>query len=315
MKKDGFQVVFFGTPDFSVPSLKALLKSHHRVKLVVTQPDRPKGRGKKMALPPVKKAALEAGVRISQPVSVNTSNFLQALSDIGPELFVVVAFGQIFSEKLLQIPALGAINVHASLLPRYRGAAPIQRVIINGEPKTGVTTMLMQKGLDSGDILLSAETQIGPCETAGTLHDRLADSGANVLIDTLDKLEKGNLEAKPQDHTKATYAPILKKKDGHIDWSQPAYRIESFIRGMNPWPGAFTVFNHKRLKIFKTREVPGEKNAYPGTVIECFSEELRVAAGDGTALTILELQSESGKRLSIRDFLRGHPISLKSVLS
>ncbi len=315
MKKDGFQIIFFGTPDFSVPSLKALLKSRHKIKLVVTQPDRPKGRGKKMAFSPVKKAALDFGTEISQPESVNSKDFLETLSGISPDLFVVVAFGQIFSEKLLRIPTLGPINVHASLLPRYRGAAPIQWAIINGEQKTGVTTILMGKGLDSGDILLSAETSISPWETAGSLHDRLADSGAALLMETLNRLEKKNIEPKPQDHSAVTYAPLLKKEDGHIDWSQPAHKIECFIRGMNPWPGAFTFLNQKRLKIFKAYTVPGAENAFPGTVIAGFSNELRVAAGNSMALTLLEIQGESGKRLSIHDFLRGHPVSPGSVLS
>ncbi len=310
----GFRIIFFGTPDFAVPTLSALVHSRHRLLTVVTQPDRPKGRGQKLMHTPVKKAAMEAGLEVFQPESVNTASFYDKMAEIHPDLFVVVAFGQLFSEKLLKIPSKGTINVHASLLPKYRGPAPIHWAMIKGEKETGVTTMLMAKKMDAGDMLLSAKTPIKKSDTAGTLHDRLANIGAELLVETLEKFESGKVTPRPQDHTQATYAPMLKKEDGHIDWSQPPEKIEYFIRAMSPWPGAFTYFQNRRLKIFKAIPASGEKNAKPGTVLKSFENELRIATGQDGAVAILEIQGASGKRMKIEDFLRGNTVPPESTL-
>lgn len=301
------KIVFMGTPDFAVPSLKALHQNGYDVALVVTQPDRPKGRGRKIIPPPVKDAALALGLNIIQPVSVRTDEFAEQMAAIQPDLYVVVAFGRILSEKLLAIPELGAINIHASLLPQYRGSAPIQWAIINAEKKTGVTSMLMDKGLDTGAILLNDEMEILSDDTSSSLHDRLAEMGAGLLIKTFHGIELDGIRPVPQEDEHATYAPLLKKRDGCIDWTLPADKIESFIRGVTPWPGAFTFYKDKRLRIFKSRSVKPEIKEKSGKVIQGFPDELLVATGKG-ALSILELQGASGKRLSIRNFLQGNQI-------
>jgi len=298
------RIVFMGTPDFAVPTLRAIHDSGHTVVAVVTQPDRPKGRGRKLTPPPVKKAALDYDVPILQPETVRTDKFHTQLADLKPDLFVVVAFGQILPQSLLDIPSKGAINVHASLLPRHRGAAPIQWAIIKGDAQTGVTTMMMDKGMDTGDILLMRKTAIESDDTAASLHDRLSLMGARLLIDTLNELQGGTLTPIPQAHDQATYASMLKKKDGEIDWSLPAEQIERLIRGLTPWPGAYTFSDGVRLKIFKASVLDREVSITPGTIIECFPGELRVATGKN-ALAIQEIQGKSGKRLPIDDFLCG----------
>lgn len=297
-------IVYMGTPDFAVPPLQALHESEHDVVAVVSQPDRPKGRGRRLCSPPVKQTALALAYPVFQPESVRTEAFHQQMIDLSPDLFVVVAFGQLLPESLLDIPARGAINVHASLLPRYRGSAPIQWAIIDGEKETGVTTMMMDKGMDTGDMLLMGKTHIDPDENAAELHDRLAVLGAETLIRTLEKVKEGTMQPVPQNHEKATYAPMLKKKDGEIDWSLPARRIQSLIRGMTPWPGAFTFSNGMRLKIFRSSVLDRDISVPPGTILECFPGELRVATGQG-ALAVQEIQGASGKRLPIDDFLCG----------
>jgi methionyl-tRNA formyltransferase len=309
------QIVFFGTPDFAVPTLRKLIERKHKISMVVTQPDRPKGRGQKILPTPVKKTALELGLPVFQPKSVNTNDFYEKVVETAPDYIVVAAFGQIFSEKLLNIPKKHSINVHASLLPKYRGAAPIHWALINGEDETGITIMLMAKKMDAGDILLSSAIPVESNDNFGTLHDRLADVGANLLVETLDKLEKNEIHPTPQDHSQATFAPMLKKDDSHIDWKQPAFKIENLIRAMAPQPGAFTFHENKRLKIFKAIPVQGEKNAIPGTVLKGFENEVRVASGQDGALSILEIQGGSGKRMKIIDFLRGNPIPPGSILS
>jgi methionyl-tRNA formyltransferase len=293
-----------GTPDFSVPSLRALHDSGHGVLAVVTQPDRPKGRGRKLTPPPVKRTALKLGYPVLQPETVSTDAFHRHMAELAPDLFVVVAFGQILPQSLLDIPGIGSINVHASLLPRHRGAAPVQWAIINGDRETGVTTILMDKGMDTGDILLMEKTKIGARETAADLHDRLSDMGARKLVRTLEMIQDGSLTRTPQDHAQATYAPMLKKTDGEIDWSLPAEQIECLIRGVTPWPGAYTFSDEMRLKIFKASVLDREISVPPGTILECFPGELRVATGQ-SALAIQEIQGESGKRLPIDDFLCG----------
>jgi methionyl-tRNA formyltransferase len=301
---DPLNIVYMGTPDFAVPTLRALRESGHRVLAVVTQPDRPKGRGRKLAPPPVKKTATAFGIPVIQPETVRSDEFHQRIRELAPDLFVVVAFGQLLPPSLLAIPAMGAVNVHASLLPRHRGSAPIQWAIIEGDAETGVTTMMMDKGMDTGDILLMAKTPIASEETAAELHDRLGEMGAPLLLDTIQRLRSGDLAPVPQAPERATYAPMLKKKDGEIDWSQPAEHIARRIRGMTPWPGAYTFSDGMRLKVFKARVLERDISVPPGTILECIPGELRVATGK-SALAISEIQGKSGKRLPIDDFLCG----------
>ncbi len=305
--KKRFNLVYMGTPDFAVPALPALLEAGHCITLVVTQPDRPSGRGRKLQAPPVKTAALESGIPVFQPESIKTNEVALRLKELNPDFLVVAAFGRILSEDLLAIPGYGAVNIHASLLPRYRGPAPIQWAIINGEKETGVTTMLMDRGLDTGDILLSEKTAISEKDTSSTLHDRLALMGASLVVETLAKMGEGHIRPIPQNHDQATYAPLLTKKDGRIDWKKSSRQLDAFIRGMTPWPGAYTFEGENRLKILSAKPVFQSSSASPGTVLPGFSDELRIATQDG-ALIVLKIQGASGKRLSIRDFLRGHQI-------
>jgi len=304
-KKAG--IIFMGTPQFAVPALKALHKNDQGIALVVTQPDRPKGRGRKLTPSPVKETAINLGYSVIQPSSVRTAEFSNCIEKHTPDFIVVVAFGHIIPKNILTIPEIATINIHASLLPKYRGPAPIQWAIINEEKETGVTTMLMDEGLDTGDILLSYKLDIAPDDTSDTLHDRLADLGADLLIQTLNAFETGNIHPIPQDHSEATYAPMLKKNDGRINWERPAKALEAFIRGMTPWPGAFTFHEKKRLKIFRAKTIVMDTEASPGTVIKSFPDELWISTGKGV-LSIMELQSESGKRLFIKDFLRGYKL-------
>jgi methionyl-tRNA formyltransferase len=306
-------IIFMGTPDFAVPSLKALHDSGHRIDLVVTQPDRPKGRGRKVLFSPVKDAALDLGYEVIQPLSLKTPEFYEKAAALSPDIFVVIAFGHILSKQLLSIPKKGAINMHASLLPRYRGPAPIQWAIIKMEKETGVTSMLMDEGLDTGNILLSERTEIYPKETSISLHDRLSKIAADLLISTLSGICANSIKPVSQDNSLATYAPILKKADGLIDWSKSAREIEAFIRGMTPWPGAFTFIGKKRIKIFDSDIVTGDSGENPGTVTGNTPDALCISTGKNF-LSIKELQEESGKRLSIKDYLRGSSIPPGTVL-
>ncbi|MEW6671760.1 MAG: methionyl-tRNA formyltransferase [Thermodesulfobacteriota bacterium] len=308
------KVIFMGTPDFAVPALNRLHRDGHEIVMTVTQPDRPKGRGRQVSATPVKAAALALNLPVSQPESIRTVEFGRAVKALQPDVMVVVAFGQILPKSLLSVPSYGSINIHASLLPKYRGPAPIQWAIINEEKQTGVTTMVMDEGLDTGDILLTEKTDILPEDTAGTLYDRLAGLGAELLGETLRRLGTGNIRPLPQDHRLSTYAPLLKKTDGQIDWSRPAHTLDAFIRGMSPWPGAFTFHAGKRLKILRAEPARTEAREAPGTVVQGFSGELRVMTGDG-ALSLLDIQGASGKRLSAKDFLRGNPLPPGTVLT
>jgi methionyl-tRNA formyltransferase len=303
-----------GTPDFAVPSLKALFENGYNVLMVVTQPDRPKGRGRKIIPPPVKEAAQRIGYNVIQPVSIKNKDFFDTITGLKPDIFIVVAYGHILPKDILAIPETGAINLHASLLPKYRGPAPIQWAIINGEKETGVTTMLIDDGLDTGDILHSSKEKITEVDTSATLHDRLAVLGANLLIKTLKAFENNDINPIAQDHASATYAPLLKKGDGRIVWKITAEHIASFIRGVTPWPGAFTFQDDKRLKLFSAKPILVEVNEAPGTVIKGFPDELRIATGKG-ALSVIEIQGASGKRLLIKDFLRGNQMPPGTVLN
>ena len=299
------RVIFMGTPDFAVPSLEALL-TKHEVVLVVTQPDKPKGRGKKMVPTPVKACALEHGIAVLQPEKVKEPEFVEQLRSYEPDLIAVTAFGQILSEPILEMPKYGCINVHGSLLPKYRGAAPMQWSIIDGEKVTGITTMYMAKGLDSGDMLLKAEVEITDEDTFATIHDKMAVTGANLLLDTLDQLEAGTLERIPQDHDAATYAPMITKETGHIDWSKNRQDIINLIRGLNPVPAAYTIYEEEVLKIFGAviSDVQAD-DAANGEIVAVVKKGFVVKCGDG-CLLITEVQARGGKRMMTDAYLRGH---------
>ncbi len=307
------RLVFFGTPDFAVPSLYKLYRRGHVIFAVVTQPDRPRGRGKKIMPSPVKEAAKGLKLDIWQPEKVKTEEFMEGLSQIKPQVIVTVAFGQILPEKLLRIPPLGCINVHASLLPKYRGAAPIHRAIINGEKETGVTTMYMDKGMDTGDIILQRRTDIPPEMTAGQLHDKLALMGAELLCDTLELIEEGKAPRRPQEEKLASYAPPLSRKDEVIKWEESSINIINRIRGMNPWPGTYSILEGRHIKIREVSPFPQKpkdkkfKNVLPGEVIELVPDNgFLVAAGDGYAVKVLSVQPAGKKYMSASEFLRGY---------
>jgi len=309
------RIVFFGTPRFALPSLQALLERGLRPVAVVTQPDRRVGRGQRVQVSPVKDAALRADLPVMQPAKVRAPDFLARFRELAPDLAVVAAYGQIFSSALLDSPRLGFINVHSSLLPAYRGAAPINWAIINGERETGVTIMQVEPAMDSGPILLQQSAPILPDDTAGTLHDRLAMLGGWLLVQALDQLDGPGWQPVRQCHDLATYAPMLVKTDGIIDWSQPAAAIYNRLRGMIPWPGCCTMLDGRMLKIH--RACVGEEActsaAFPGSVLQADSQAIEVATGSGS-LRILELQLEGKKRMSAGDFLKGTPVSAGTVL-
>lgn len=313
MKKP-INIVFMGTPDFAVPTLHKLHQNKYRVSLVVTQPDRPRGRGRKIHPPPVKQAALAMGCDIDQPESMNDERLIHKLRELDPDFFIVVAFGHILNREILDIPGMGAINLHASLLPKYRGPAPIQWAVINGDPETGVTTMFMDEGMDTGDILLIARETISRTDTSADLHDRLAVLGADLIKETLDRFLEKRVSPVPQDHTRATYAPMLHKKTGRIDWTMAAENIHSLVRGVTPWPGAFTFHQNNRLKILEAGCLEHETDVPPGQVVPGYPDELRISTGRGLIL-IHKIQGPSGKKLGIKDFLRGYQISPGDTLN
>jgi methionyl-tRNA formyltransferase len=305
------RLVFMGTPEFACPALQKLIDRSERLVAAVTQPDRPKGRGQQLAAPPVKLLAERHNITVLQPGKVRAPEFIDAMRELRPDLIVVVAFGQILPRALLDIPRHGCINVHASLLPRYRGAAPINWCIVNGETETGVTTMQMDVGLDTGAMLLKKATPIDPDEDAQALHDRLAVIGAETLAETLDLLVAGRLAPEKQDDALSCYAPMLKKEDGLIDWDREPSAIRNLVRGLAPWPGASTFVDGKTLKICRCRVAGG--SGTPGAVLQADRTGLVIACRDG-ALLIDELQLEGKKRLSARDFLAGYTIKPGSVL-
>ena len=307
-----WRIIFFGTPAFAVPSLKGLLQGPDKVAAVVTQPDRGKGRGQKVTYSSVKEVALQHGIPLFQPERVSEGAFQENVRHVGADLLMVVAFGQILPKSLLEIPGSGSINVHASLLPKYRGAAPIQWAVLNGEKVTGVTTMLMDEGMDTGDILLQREVPIGEKETAGTLHDRLSMAGADLLLETIEKMKAGSIHPVRQNHSLATYAPILKKEDGHIDWKREAKAIDCQVRGLDPWPGAFTYWEGKLLRVCEggaTERISAES---PGAVVWVCADFIEVKTGEGSYL-IREVQLEGKRRMRVRDFLSGHPIPIGTI--
>lgn len=301
-----FRVIFMGTPDFAVPCLARLVEISDVV-AVVTQPDRPKGRGQKLLPPPVKVFSQEHGIAVYQPVRVKATDFVDVLRGLAPDLIVVVAFGQILSKEILSLPPLGCINVHASLLPRYRGAAPMQWAIVRGEKETGVTTMFMDEGLDTGDMLLRETLPITQAMTAAELHDAMMKLGADVLEKTLFSLSEGTLKRTPQDDALSTYAPLLDKAVGRIDWKKPAQEIHDLVRGLNSWPGAYTMLEGQKFKIWRTRLAEG--TAEPGEIVSVTKQGLLVGTGEGM-LEILEVQAPSKKKMAAGDYVRGHGLQL-----
>lgn len=308
------RIVFMGTPDFAVPSLRALLEAGYDVAGVVCQPDRPKGRGHKLAACAVKEAALAAGIPVFQPERIKRPEGVQMLRDLAPDLCVTAAFGQILSQELLDIPPMGTVNVHASLLPRHRGSAPVHWSILCGDTQTGVTTMLTDRGMDTGDILLSSSTPIGPRETAGELTERLSQMGARLLIDTLHAMEAGTLSRTPQDAARATYEPMLTKELGRVDFSQTAAQIDRLVRGATPWPGAYCEGENGAIKIFSVRPASERPSAPAGDIVAADGKRgLIVSCGD-CDLALEEIQMPGAKRMRAADYLRGHHMTTGASL-
>ena len=299
-------IVFFGTPQFAVPSLEALIASRHRVALVVTQPDRRRGRGQKVADSPVKAAARAAGIPVYQPDRLRDPDVEETLRAHAPDLGVVAAYGKLIPADLLRLPRHGMINVHASLLPRYRGAAPVHRAIINGEAETGITIMQVVEALDAGDMLMKSSRAIGPDDTSDALETALADDGARLLIEALDQFEAGAIRAEPQDESSSCYAPRLTKAEGDIDWSLTASQIHNRVRGLYPWPHAYSSVDGGRLIILRTKVIAGSGGT-PGTIVDVNRDAVVVATGGGR-IAITEIQPEGRRPMPARDFLAGHPL-------
>ena len=308
------RVIFMGTPDFSVGTLEELIHAGHEVVLAVTQPDKPKGRGKEMQFTPVKEVALQHGIPVFQPKKIRDAESIEKLREYPADVMVVVAFGQIVPKEILEMTPYGCINVHASLLPKYRGAAPIQWSLIDGESVTGVTTMQMDEGLDTGDMLLKTEIPISPKETGGSLHDKLAEAGAKLCVETLKALEEKTVTGEKQGETPTAYARMLDKKLGNIDWSKGAAEIERLIRGLNPWPSAYTMWEGKVMKIWEAEIFEGQKENEPGTVVKVEKDGFFVQTGNGL-LKITQLQIPGKKRMEADAFLRGYQIETGCELS
>ncbi len=309
------RIVFMGTPQFAVPSFEALIGRGYQVVGAFTQPDRPAGRGHQLASCPVKAAAARAGVPVFQFQKIRSDEGVEALTSLSPDLCVTAAFGQILSQKVLDIPALGTVNVHASLLPAYRGAAPVNWCLIEGETVTGVTTMMTDKGIDTGDILLQRQAPVAPEETAGELLARLSVIGAELLLETLEKLEAGTCPRTKQDEARASYFPMLKKEMGRIDFHQSAERIANLVRGLNPWPGAYALLPEGQLKVHKVRPAAAERTGRPGEILEAGAKKgLVVACGDG-AIEILEMQAPNAKPMTAKAYLAGKRLPAGDVLN
>src|SRR5512145_1268077 len=302
------RLVFMGTPEFASASLEALLKSDNSVVGVVTQPDRPKGRKQVLTPSPVKLIAQREQIPLLQPLRMKDPEFLHALIEWNPDLIAVAAFGRILPPAILSLPPKGCINVHGSLLPKYRGAGPIQWAIINGEKETGITTMLMDEGMDTGAILLQESIPITPEDTAGSLSPRMAELGGRLLIETIARLKAGTLLPKPQDSSQATLAPLLKKEDGAINWALPAVALANRIRGLSPWPGAYThLTGGDRWTIWRALVLPGPVTEPPGTIVAATTQAIHVATGEGI-LAVTELQPANGRRMAVSQYLTGHPV-------
>ena len=301
-------IVFMGTPEFALPTLRKIYNSSHSIISVITQPDRPKGRGQIKVASPIKNFAIENNIPLLQPENVNAENFIQSLLENRPDYIIVVAFGQILREPLLKVPKQFCVNLHSSLLPKYRGAAPINRSILNGDVCSGITTMVMDKGMDTGDILLIRETSIEKDDDAKSLHDKLAEQGGKLVLETLARLEKNDLLPTPQNSDLASYAPKLKKEESLIDWEMPANNILNKIRGLTPWPGTHTLFNGKRLCILKSEVIKGEPSDRPGYIERITDSGIEVGAGENR-LKITELKPEGKKAMPAKSFLSGYKIN------
>lgn len=308
-------IIFMGTPDFAVGTLEALIEAGHQIRLVVTQPDRPKGRGHAMQYPPVKEAALAHGLQVCQPKKIREEESVRCLEGVQADVIVVVAFGQLIPSEILHMKKYGCINVHGSLLPKYRGAAPIQWAVLNGEKESGVTTMQMDEGLDTGDMLLKTVVPLEEEETGGSLFDKLSEAGARLCVETLRELEAGTLKPEPQGESPTPYASMLEKEMGSIDWTKDAVSIERLIRGLNPWPSAYTDWEGKVMKIWEAQaEEGGNDKDAPGTVVSVEKDGFCVKTGDGI-LKVLSLQIPGKKRMEAEAFLRGYQIGVGTVLS
>ena len=305
------KIIFMGTPDFAAASLEALIASRHEIQAVVTQPDKPKGRKGELTPSPVKVIAKREGIKVYQPLKVRDEEFVKTLRAYNPDVMVVVAFGQIIPLSILKMPKYGCVNIHGSLLPKYRGAAPIQWAVLDGEKETGITTILMDEGIDTGDILLKKTIKIDAEETSGSLFDKLMALGAKTILETLDELEKGNLTPTKQGESPTAYAKMLNKAMGLIDFTRSAKELDCFVRGMNPWPSAYTLLAGKTLKLWKVRAVGGGGKA--GSVIDIDKESFTIACGEG-AIEVLEVQLEGKKRMSAGDFLKGSTLNIGQEL-
>lgn len=311
------KIVFMGTPDYAVSALEAIIQAGYEVSAAVTQPDKPRGRGKGIQMPPVKQCALKYGIPVFQPVKVKEPEAVERLREYGADLFVVAAFGQILSEEILTMPKYGCINIHASLLPKYRGASPIQWAILNGETETGITIMQMAKGIDTGDILMKCAVPIDRKETGESLHDKLCAAGAELIVKALPEIGNGNLKPEKQKEEDATYVTLLKKSMGQIDWFEDAVWIDRLVRGLNPWPSAYTVYQGRTLKIWECEPedcVPdGTDSGTAGRIEKVTKDAFYVRTGKGL-LKVLQVQPEGKKRMQVKDFLLGYPLEEGTVL-
>lgn len=307
------KIVFMGTPDIAVPCLQKIIDEKYEILGVVTQPDKPKGRGKKLGMSPVKELAIENNIPVYQPVKARDKEFIDKIKSLNPDVIVVVAFGQILPKEILEIPKLGCINVHVSLLPKYRGAAPINWVIINGEEKTGVTTMYMDEGLDTGDMILKTEVNLDENITAGELHDKMMNIGAETLKETLRLIEEGNAPREVQNHEEFSYAPIMNKSLGNIDFSKSAREIHNLVRGVNPWPSAYTIYNDVIMKVWKTKVLDEKSTKDVGTIIDVSKDRIKVSTIDNVLL-IEEIQMPNKKRMLVGEYIKGNTIETGLVL-
>ncbi len=307
------KIVFMGTPDIAVPCLQKIIDEKYEILGVVTQPDKPKGRGKKLGMSPVKELAIGNNIPVYQPIKARDKEFIDIMKSLNPDVIVVVAFGQILPKEILEIPRLGCINVHVSLLPKYRGAAPINWVIINGEEKTGVTTMYMDEGLDTGDMILKTEVNLGENITAGELHDKMMNIGAETLKETLKLIEEGTAPREVQNHEEFSYAPIMNKSLGNIDFSKSAREIHNLVRGVNPWPSAYTTYNGVTMKIWKTKVLNEKSTKGAGTIIDVSKEGIKVSTRD-KVLLIEEIQMPNKKRMLVGEYIKGNTIETGLVL-
>ncbi len=307
------KVIFMGTPDFAVGTLEEIIKAGHEVVLVVTQPDKARGRSGALQFPPVKECAVAHGIEVFQPKKIREEENVEYLRKYNADICVVAAFGQLLPKSILDMPKYGCINVHASLLPKYRGAAPIQWSVINGDPVTGVTIMQMDVGMDTGDMIAAREVAIGEEETGGGLFDKLAEVGAQLCVETMKAIENGTAVRTPQNHEEATHVSMISKELGNIDWNKSAAEIERLIRGLNPWPSAYTYLDGKTFKLWRAKVVSGNKNGTPGTIVSVGKDSLEVQTKDGV-LSLLEVQLEGKKRMEIDAFLRGYSVKEGTVL-